>query len=143
MARWYANTDPGTMGPEAIQAMRFYSQLPLIGRLPYFRDHVWSEEFLSDPFLPCARCGARAQRSRTFDLEAFLWLRDPNLVRLSAQQLDEALCRGKVACSICGTVYNIKQDPHPRYLWMPMRAGKATGPDGSHLIELPIFRVSR
>lgn len=26
LARWYANTDPGTMGPEALRAMRFYSQ---------------------------------------------------------------------------------------------------------------------
>jgi hypothetical protein len=143
MARWYSNTDPGTMGPEALQPMRIYAQLPLIGRLRYFHDHVWSDEFWFTPILPCARCGARTQRPRLFDLDAFLWLRDAHLVRLSAQQLADAISRGEVACPACRTVYNITQAPHSRYLWMPVRAGRATGPDGSHLVELPIFRADQ
>lgn len=142
MARWYANTDPGTMGPEALAAIRFYAQLPLIGQLSYFHDHVWSDDFWFAPILPCARCGERASRSRAFDFEDFLWLRDTRLIRLPLRQLEESLRHGELACPTCRTAYKIKQDPHPRYLWMPVRAGQSTGPNGSHLLELPIFRVN-
>jgi len=141
MARWYANTDPGTMGPEALTPMRFFSQVPLLGRLPYFHDHVWSDDFWFAHILPCERCEARGGTPPLRDIEAFLWLRQPKFVRLPPKQLEEALARGEVTCTVCGTVYKIRKDPHPRYLWMPVRAGRATGPDGSHLLELPIYRV--
>lgn len=143
MARWYANTDPGTMGPEALTPMRFYSQVPLLGRLAYFHDHVWSDDFWFVPILPCEQCEARGARPALRDVESFLWLNQPKFVRLQPQQLEEALGRGEFVCTGCRIVYKIRKDPHPRYLWMPVRAGRATGPDGTHLLELPIYRVRR
>lgn len=141
MARWYANTDPGMMAPESLNTMRFYAQLPLLGRLPYFRDHVWSENFWFVSLLRCDLCGERARGSRPFDLEAFLWLNDPKLVRLSPQQLKEALTGGDIICPGCRTTYKIRQSPDMRYLWIPLRAHSHTDPDGSHLMALPIIRV--
>jgi len=141
MARWYANTDPGSMGPESLAQMRFLSQLPLIGRLSYFNDHVWSEEFWSTLILPCDRHRGHAPRSGTFDLDDFLWLSDPRLVRLPLTQLDSVSRCWEVTCPECQTPYKITLDPYPRYLWMPVRVGRPTGPDGSSLMELPIYRL--
>jgi hypothetical protein len=143
MARWYANADPGMIAPEALATMRAYSQLPLLGRLPYFHDHVWSEDFWFNNLLPCDRCAERAERLRLSDLEAFLWLRDPKLNRLSQRQVEEGLARGAVVCPGCETVYKIRQGSHPRYLWVPLRTRSGAGPDGSHLLKLPIIRVER
>lgn len=141
MARWYANTDPGMIAPEALTAIRFYSKLPLLGRLPYFHDHVWSEEFWFNNILPCERCGAREPRPELKDIEAFLWLRDPKMVRLPRRELEEALERGAVICPGCLTIYPVSQSPHLRYLWIPLRA--QGGPYATHLLELPIIRVGR
>jgi len=140
MARWYANTDPGTMGPEALTPMRFYSQLPLIGRLSYFNDHVWSEEFWSTLLMPCEHHKEPTPRPRTLNLDNFLWLSDPGLVRIPPSEFDSASHCWEITCPICGTPYNITLDPYPRYLWMPVRVGRPTGPDGTSLIELPIYR---
>ncbi len=143
MARWYANTDPGMMSPEALKLRPLYSQLPVLRHLPYFRDHVWSEDFWFVNLLPCERCGSRESRRDPFDLEAFLWLRESKLIRLPQMQMEEALGRGTVACPGCGTTYKIRQDIHPRYLWIPLRAHSGTNPNGSHLLELPIIRIGR
>ncbi|MGB8509544.1 MAG: hypothetical protein WCD76_14250 [Pyrinomonadaceae bacterium] len=139
MARWYANADPGMMAPESLATMRAYSQIPLLGRLPFFHDHVWSDDFWFANLLPCEHCAERAERPQLADLEAFLWLRDPKLYRLSQQQVEEGLARGAVLCPGCGTVYEIRQGPHSRYLWVPLR----TGPESSHLLQFPIIRVER
>ncbi len=141
MARWYANTDPRMIAPEALTAIRFYSGLPLLGRLPYFHDHVWSEEFWFNNILPCARCAARAPRPDLRDTEAFLWLRDPKMVRLPQRELEESLGRGAVICPGCLTIYPVSKSPHLRYLWIPLRA--QGGPYATHLLELPIIRVGR
>ncbi|HEV2915096.1 MAG TPA: hypothetical protein VGX92_17600 [Pyrinomonadaceae bacterium] len=143
MARWYANTDPGSMGPESLQPMRLYAQLPLIGRLKYFQDHVWSEEFWNEPLLACTECQKKAGPQLRIDLNAFLWLREPHLVRLTPAQLETSVQQGYVNCHRCGTLFEIKEAEHPRYFWMPVRYGKATGPDGQSLRVLPVFRASK
>lgn len=139
MARWYANTDPGMISPESLAAMRAYAQVPLLGRLPYFHDHVWSEEFWFENILPCGRCAARAPRPDPRDLEAFLWLRDPKMVRLPQKEMEEALGRGALICPGCLTTYPVSRSPHLRYLWIPLRA--RGGPYATHLLELPIIRA--
>lgn len=69
MARWYSNCDPATMGPESLQAMRVYSKLPLFGRIKYFHDHVWSEEFWTNRLVPCAVCRNKSKLPDIFDIE--------------------------------------------------------------------------
>jgi hypothetical protein len=143
MARWYSNTDPGTMGFESVQVMRFYSSLPLLGRLKYFNDPVWSEEFWEDTLLPCATCGRNSPTPAWLDLDAFLWLREPHLVRLTTEQLEAAVERGHLPCPVCQTTYEIREAPNPRLLWLPVRYGRPTGPDGASLVGLPVYRASK
>ncbi len=141
MARWYSNTDPGTMGPESLQVMHVYRQLPIIGRVKYFNDHVFSREFWEDPLLPCTECKKRGNPPNQNEVDAFLWIQEPGMVRLTVDLLQHSLLDGVITCPTCKTAYLIEVDKYPRYLWMPVRYGKPTGPDGSHIIELPVYRV--
>lgn len=143
MSRWYSNTDPGTMGFESVQVMRLYASLPLLGRFKYFNDPVWSGEFWEDPLLPCATCRRNSAPPAWFDIDSFLWLREPHLVPLTRQRLEEAVERGHLCCPVCQTTYEIKEAPNPRLLWMPTRYGRPTGPDGASLVALPVYRVSK
>ena len=143
MARWYANTDPGSMGPEAVQAMRLYASIPLLNRLKYFNDYVWSDEFWYDPLLPCSTCRRNSVTPGEIDVDAFLWLRESHLVPLTPEQLEEAIERGYALCPGCGMSYEIVEAPHPRLLWMPIRYGKPTGPDGASLVALPVYRARK
>lgn len=143
MARWYANTDPGTMGFESVLIIRLLSSLPLLGRLEYFKDPVWSEEFWDDPLLPCVTCRRSSPTPGWLDLDAFLWLREPHLVPLSTEQLAAAVERGHISCPVCQTTYEIREAPNPRLLWMPLPLGGPTGSGGANLVGLPVYRASK
>lgn len=143
MARWYANTDPGTMGFESVLLIRFLSSLPLLGRLKYFKDPVWSEEFWDDPLLPCVTCQRNSPAHAGLDIDAFLWLREPHLVRLTTEQLEAAAERGHLSCPVCRTTYEIREAPNPRLLWMALPLGGPTGSDGANLVGLPVYRASK
>lgn len=143
MARWYANSDPGTMGPESVTPIRILAQLPIIGHFKFFNDHVWSDEFWSYLLLPCAVCAARRASTARINLEEFLWLRESHLIRLSPEQLAEGEGPKEVNCPVCGSPYVVEEDDSPRYLWMPTRAGVPTTPDGSGLLKIPVYRGSR
>ncbi|HYG10132.1 MAG TPA: hypothetical protein VD835_09310 [Pyrinomonadaceae bacterium] len=143
LARWYSNTDPGTSGPEHVRTFRLLAQLPLISRVGYFKDHVWSDNFWDEPLLPCEVCLWRNGPATSIDLGAFLWLREPHLVRLNTELLARSMEAGRLECPRCHTAYEIEQDAYPRYLWLPVRYGKPTGPDGARLVELPVYRARR
>jgi hypothetical protein len=143
LARWYANTDSGSMGVESVPVMQFLAQLPLLGRLDYFNDRVWSDEFWNDLLLPCVTCQRSNGATTEVDMEAFLWLREPYLRRFAPEQLVEAAERGYLCCPVCQTTYEILEAPTPRLLWMPTRYGRPTGPDGASLVSLPVYRASK
>ena len=143
LARWYANSDPGSMGFELVPVMRHYASLPLLGRLKYFSDPVWSDEFWENPLLPCSTCQHESATPGGIDMDSFLWLREPHLVPLSIDQLEDAVQRGRLSCPVCQTTYETREAPNPRVLWMPTRYGRATGPDGASLISLPVYRLSK
>ncbi len=136
MARWYANTDPWEIGPEGIVPMRIYASLPLIGRLKYLQDHVWSEEFWEYPRLPCSDATLSGV-ARPFSVNDFLWIKDHTL---TPAHLQEAIKHGEVVCPFCRTAYQLRQLP-PRYLWYPRRMGKVTGPEGLPLQALPTYQA--
>ncbi len=151
IARWYSNSDPGTMGPESLQMMRFMSSIPLIRNIGYFKDHVWTKEFWDFPLMQCINCGTiikdnaiKTSLARTnveFDVEAFVWSKEPVLFRLAPEYVMDASKRGEIECPKCKKQYNLK-GALPRYLWMPTRMGKATGPGGASLKSLPTYRIT-
>jgi hypothetical protein len=143
MARWYSNTDQGTMGIESVPIMRLYAKLPLLNRIKYFNDPVWDEDFWEDLLLPCVTCRHNSPPIERLDLDSFLWLREPYLVRLTPEQLEESVKQGYLHCPVCQTTYENREAPNPRLLWMPTRYGRPTGPDGASLVALPVYRVSK
>jgi hypothetical protein len=143
LARWYANTDPCSMGFESVQVLRLYAKLPLLGRIKYFSDPVWSEEFWEDPMLPCRTCRRQSEMEDSIDIDSFLWLRESQMVQLTPEQLEEALERGYLCCPVCQATYETREATNPRVLWMPTRYCKPTGPNGSSLVALPVYRVNK
>lgn len=152
ITRWYSNSDPGTMGPESMQAIRSLRSIPLIRNIGYVKDHVWTREFWDFPLLQCVNCGRMIQNYNTiktniaktnvdFDIDAFIWSTEPLLFRLTPERVMEASKRGEIECPKCKKLYKLKSSL-PRYLWMPTRMGKVTGPDGASLIQLPTYRIA-
>jgi hypothetical protein len=153
MARWFANCDTASLAPESVAAIKLMSQLPLIGQVKYFQDHVWSEEFWRHPILDCNRCRTIGSRRSHFDMEAFLWTRDRGITRLTPEEMDDCVRAGEVVCPKCNSAYPIVEDS-PHYLWTPIVNGHRTGEywamlfnletqeEGeSFLVTLPTFRL--
>ncbi|WP_182909067.1 hypothetical protein [Microbispora sp. H13382] len=133
MARWYTNTDPMTMGPEALLPMRVMSQAPLLGRLRYFHDPVWSTEFWDDPLVTCP-VRLRDVPGR-IDVEEFLWPeRQEGRYRISAGLHGDA---SAFACPGCGREIAVSPAP-ARYLWSPLRLG---GRVAGGLTVVPVRRA--
>ncbi|ELR98909.1 hypothetical protein [Gloeocapsa sp. PCC 73106] len=159
MARWYANCDTAQMGPESVVGIRLMPHFPLIGpllgRLRYFQDHVWTDEFWKHPILDCPQCRQIGKNHNHFDLEAFLWTKDPSFHRLTPEQMQAAIERQEIICPCCQTAYRLEEAPL-QYLWMPVVNGHRTGyywmlvfdiqpedPEEFHLVPLPAYRLGK
>jgi hypothetical protein len=155
MARWYANSDTAEMGPESVVVMRMMANMPLVGRLKYFRDPVWSDEFWRHPILDCAACRKIGERGTGFDVDDFLWTRGPGFQRLTPEEMALCVEQREVVCPnpACGTHYEVYEDK-PQYLWMPVINGNVTArywmllfdvtpedPEEQFLVPLPTYRV--
>lgn len=127
MARWYANSDAATMGPEARLPMFTCQQIPIVNWLPYVNDHVWSEEFWLYPILDCATCRTIGQQGNKFDIEAFLWTQGRGFHRLSPQEIRQGLTTGQVVCPTCNTSYRLSAGIEQRFFWIPQRAASKFG----------------
>ena len=126
LARIYANSDSALVAPEAVVVMRGLSRMPLVGRLKYFHDHVWSDVFWRYPVLDCWRCRRIGERKNKIDVDAFLALQDPGMHRLSPGAMREALAMGEITCPGCGGGYRIEA-AEPQYIWAPNINGHPTG----------------
>lgn len=153
MARWYANTDTAEMGPESITAIRLLGQLPILNRFSYFQDHVWTEQFWKDPILDCKKCRCIGKQRNQFDIDAFLWTKDPGFFRFASEQVKRCADQEEIICPMCKTPYRITKSP-PHYLWMPTVNGHKTGEywmlmfgiepvedDEYSLIPMPVYRL--
>jgi hypothetical protein len=153
MARWYANCDTAGIGAESIAAIRILALLPLIGRLRYFQDHVWSYEFWRHPILDCKICRHIGKQSNRVDVESFLWTRDPGFFRLTPQEIKQWVERQAIICPRCKSCYGLTQGP-PHHLWMPVINGHRTGeyfkaifsiestdPEEYSLVPIPTYRT--
>lgn len=126
MARWYANTDTAGMGLESVAAIRLMAHLPLLGRLKYFNDHVWSDGFWRHPILDCVACRTLGRHRNRFSVDDFLWTRGPNFRRLTPEEAIAAAADGQVACVNCGAEYSVRGSV-PHHLWLPVVNGHDTG----------------
>ncbi|ELR98397.1 hypothetical protein GLO73106DRAFT_00022280 [Gloeocapsa sp. PCC 73106] len=141
IARWYANCDAGSGGPEGVTHIRRIAQIPLIGRLKYFNDHVWSKEFWEYPVLECAnpKCKTIGQHKNHFNVDDFLWTRGQGFYHITPKEMKTSIKSGKIQCPNCKAIYQFKEAVYPHYQWMPLRMGRPTGPDGTSLIKLPTY----
>ena len=152
LARWFANCDAAEICAESIVVIRLLSELPLIKRLSYFRDRVWENEFWQYPVLDCKKCRQIGKQGNRFDIESFLWTRDPGFFRFSPREIKSCILKRQITCPRCKTGYGFVQGP-PQYLWMPLINGKRTGDfwkailnidcqdDDFSLIPLPTYRM--
>jgi hypothetical protein len=134
-----------------MQVMRLMSSIPLIRNIGYFKDHVWTREFWDFPLMQCIYCGSIikdnaiktsiAKTNVKFDMDAFIWSKEPVLFRLAPECVMDASKRGELSCPKCKKRYNLKS-AFPRYLWMPTRMGKATSPGGASIMPLPTYRIT-
>jgi hypothetical protein len=118
LARWMANCTPDQMGPERLFVFRIYQQIPLIGRIPYFRDHVWSEEFWDHPILDCPVC-RKERRGQGYTVDELLWLRGDHFTRFTPEEFAAALAAGRIRCPRCTTSFAVRESIQPHYLWIP------------------------
>lgn len=135
MARWFANCDTASLAPESVAAIKLMGQLPLIGQVKYFQDHVWSEEFWRHPILDCNSCRRIGSRQNRFDMEAFLWTRDRGITRLRPEEMKDCVRAGMVVCPKCNSAYPLRGDS-PQYLWTPVVNGHRTAEYWAQLFGL-------
>jgi hypothetical protein len=143
LARLEANANPATMGPEGLKAMEEWRKVPLLGRMHYFNDKVWSDEFNFWPLMQCNACCAKASANGPdrVDIEGFLECKTPLLHKLEPSMLLDVLHESReFNCPGCGATFELNQAP-PRFLWYANRYGRATGPDGAAIVEIPCFRA--
>lgn len=153
MARMYASCDTMVMGPESIITNRLFASLPLVGKLPYFRDRVWSREFWEDPILDCGKDRIIGKNGSKFNVDDFIEIRGPGFFRFPASEIKAYISQGSITCLRCATVYKIRQSP-PHYLWMPVVNGHRTGeywmamfgiepeePDEYSLVPLTVYQL--
>jgi hypothetical protein len=153
MARWYANSDAAQMAPESVVAMRLIAALPLVGRVKFFRDPVWSNEFWRYPILDCAACREPAGDGTAIEIDDFLWTRGRHVSRLTPEAMVRCIVRGEVSCPQCLTRYEIFADT-PHHLWVRAVNGRVTSgyfmdlfgiqpedPEEKFLVPLPTYRL--
>jgi hypothetical protein len=126
MARWYVNSDTAQMGLESVAAIRMMAHLPLVGRLKYFNDYVWSDAFWRNPVLDCGACRTLGRHRDRFDLDDFLYTRGRNFRRLSPEEARAAVAGGRITCESCGTGHSARA-AEPHHVWLPVVNGYHTG----------------
>lgn len=123
-ARWFANCTPDEMGPESIMAFQMLQEVPLIKRIRFVNDHVWSQEFWHYPVLDCPQCRTIGQARNRYAVDDLLFTRGPNFTRFTPDQIDRSLQTGKITCGNpnCRVEYTVEKSS-PHYLWIaPGRA---------------------
>ena len=95
--------------------MRTNSKLPLVGRLKYFHDHVWSKEFWTSSLVPCIECRNRSGPPKIFDIDTFLWIKGFSFIRLAPDQLQASLELKRFVCPNCGSIYSFEGDEYSRF----------------------------
>lgn len=147
MARWFANTDPLTMGAESSIILGEAAASPVLGNMPFIKDPVWKDDFQHFLIMQCSSQQCRASRRATqsvdhqfsFDMSAFLWMRENDLFPINHQQLQEAVeSSSTIACPRCNTRYRFRREPRDRYLYLALPVGK--GAEGQNLQALPVYR---
>lgn len=141
MARWFANCDPLTMGPESVKAIGGYQHMPIIKNSRYINDRVFQPEFWDSNILHCSKCFESEYKNNinNLDIDRFLWLSDTfSNIFLAPEQFQKAIENKLIKCPKCGKEYHIISKS-PRYLWMPTRFGKATGNNNSNLTTINTY----
>ena len=118
-ARWFANCTPDEMGPESAMALRMLGVVPLVNRIGFIRDHVWSEEFWDYPVLDCPACRDIGRNQNRFSVDDLLWMRGTHYSRLTPEELGDCLRAGEICCAGCRTVFAVRESRGPQYLWIP------------------------
>lgn len=141
LGRWYSNTDPVLMNASARYAMRLWKNVPLIGKISYFSDHVWSDEFWENPAFNCSVCANQKPRVNKLNVDYFLWLQKHNdLVFLSPIEAQKAIKEKKLNCPRCGTSFNVIEEA-PRYTVYYDKALREANENPSSLIEEKVYRI--
>ena len=153
-ARLFATTDTST-GLELSAGIGSASRNSILGFLPYFRDHVWTEEFWKYPIIDCGACRSIGNAKNRFNIDDFLTSNDPGINRLSPQNLTAAIIDGKISCPNCGTSYDLEAAP-PHYLyignmglpttklfkaWIDIYGLQPTDSQERNLLCLPVYRL--
>lgn len=146
MARWFANTDPMTMGAESTIILGSLANTHR-STIPFFNDPVWKVEFQHYPVMQCSseQCNQNrrvAPEQLTFDMNSLLWMHEDNLFPVEDSHLEHIVQTGEpIACPRCGTCYKVIREPLDRYLYLALPVG--TGPKGKNLQSLPVYRAQR
>jgi hypothetical protein len=140
MERLYAQTNPDVMGPEAVGIFaETRDAFPVLNNIPalneYLNDEVFTQEFWSQPLLPCPKC-KMGKAPKRIDLNKFLQLEVPGLYGLTDKEV-ERLAPGRVRCPSCKSVYRLRE-ASSRYLWLKQEPFSST----ANLRELSVYRVS-
>jgi hypothetical protein len=84
------NSDAMGAAPRGGRSDAFFSQVPIMGKLKYFIDHVWSKAFWTEAILDCRKCRAIGQSGSDFDVESVIWTRGQNYSRYSVEKIVHA-----------------------------------------------------
>jgi len=142
LGRWYSNTDPVLMNAASRFAMKAWKNVPLIGRLSYFSDPVWQDEFWDFPAFYCDTCARKNPKIDRLDVDRFLWLDNhQDLVFLSPQEAEMAKQSRKVKCPRCNTIYKVEEED-PRYVVYFDKNLRDAMQISSSLIEERVYRIS-
>lgn len=142
LGRWYSNTDPVLMNAASRFAMKAWKHVPLIGRLSYFSDPVWQDEFWDFPAFHCDTCAKKNQKVSQLDVDLFLWLNEHHdLVLLSPVEAELAKQNNQVQCPRCKTVYRVTEEA-PRYVVYFDKNLRDAVQIASSLMEERVYRIN-
>lgn len=98
LVRWYANADSiGLSAEYLIRAAKMaqWQYMPSLGKA-YVKDHVFSNEFWTDYILDCPCCRTIGNNESHFDIDNWLWHKEPSFTRLSQQVMQRAIASDRV-----------------------------------------------
>ena len=118
-----------------------WQNVPLIGNISYFNDHVWSDEFWEHPAFNCANCAKRLDKVHKLNVDYFMWLnKHRDLVFLTPYEAEVAIRSKKVSCPRCGTTFRVSEEK-PRHIVYYDKNLRDVTDIPSSLIEEKIYRI--
>ncbi|HEX9929492.1 MAG TPA: hypothetical protein VGB02_13220 [Pyrinomonadaceae bacterium] len=152
--RYQKASDEHETIPEFQKTARLIRNIPFLNRWSLIKEAFWDDSFYDYAIVPCRNCAGKPQNQfqmstksliesvRQINVDSFFDMRLSGLFQLSLPEIDYCLANNRpIKCPHCGAYMRFREEPNPRYLWLPTGDDDMPGLGGSHLKQLPVYRT--